>query len=87
MTYTNSYITLEEIGRKHDISRQRVWQIIRYCKLGEGNYYTGLKLYNDTYKSYREEFADADTKTLNRLMRDWLRLKNIRLIKTKQCNG
>ena len=50
MTYTNSYTTLEEIGTKYDVSKQRVWQIIRYCKLGDGNYYKGLKLYNDTYK-------------------------------------
>jgi hypothetical protein len=52
--------------------------------LGEGNYYKGLKLYNETYKSYQKEFTDADLKTLNALMRDWMKLKNIRLIKTKQ---
>tara|TARA_R100001143_G_C3302093_1_gene106080 strand:- start:343 stop:636 length:294 start_codon:yes stop_codon:yes gene_type:complete len=83
MTYINSYTTLEEVGRKHDISKQRVWQIVRFCRLGEGNYYTGLKLYNETYKSYQEEFAKADSKTLNALMRDWMKLKNIRLIKIK----
>ena len=81
MTYTNSYTTLEEIGTKYDVSKQRVWQIIRYCKLGDGNYYKGLKLYNDTYKNYRKEFKEADPKTLNALMRDWMKLKNIRLIK------
>ena len=84
MTYTNSYTTLEEIGNKYDVSKQRVWQIVRYCRLGEGNYYKGLKLYNETYKSYQKEFTDADLKTLNALMRDWMKLKNIRLIKTKQ---
>ena len=83
MTYINSYTTLEEVGRKHNISKQRVWQIVRFCRLGEGNYYTGLKLYNETYKSYQEEFAKADSKTLNALMRDWMKLKNIRLIKIK----
>lgn len=83
MTYTNSYTTLEDIGRKYDVSKQRVWQIIRYCKLGGGDYYKGLKLYNDVQKSYKEEFTEADTKTINALMRDWMKLKNIRLIKTK----
>ena len=63
MTYTNSYTTLEEIGTKYDVSKQRVWQIIRYCKLGDGNYYKGLKLYNDTYKSYRKEFKEADVES------------------------
>jgi len=84
MTYTNSYTTLEEIGNKYDVSKQRVWQIVRYCKLGEGNYYKGLKLYNETYKNFQKDFTDADLKTLNALMRDWMKLKNIRLIKTKQ---
>jgi len=83
MTYTNSYTTLEEVGMKHDISKQRVWQIVRFCKLGEGNYYKGLKLYNETYKAYKKDFEDTDPQTINALMRDWMKLKNIRLIKTK----
>jgi len=83
MTYINSYKTLEEVGTKYGISKQRVWQIVRFCVLGEGNYYNGLKLYTETYKGFQEEFTNADLKTLNALMRDWMRLKNIRLIKTK----
>tara|TARA_R110000744_G_scaffold56311_4_gene118782 strand:- start:2899 stop:3207 length:309 start_codon:yes stop_codon:yes gene_type:complete len=83
MTYTNSYQTLEEVGTKYDISKQRVWQIVRFCVLGKGDYYKGLKLYNETYRNYQEKFADADLKTLNALMRDWMKSKNIRLIKTK----
>ncbi len=83
MTYTNSYATLEEVGRKYNISKQRVWQIVRYSKLGNGDYYKGLKSYNETRKSYEKEYREADIKTINALMRDWLKLKNIRLIKTK----
>ena len=83
MTYINSHKTLEEVGTKHDISKQRVWQIVRFCRLGGGNYYNGLTLYNETYKAYKKDFEDADSKTINALMRDWLKLKNIRLIKTK----
>ena len=52
MTYTNSYATLEEVGRKYNISKQRVWQIVRYSKLGNGDYYKGLKSYNETRKSF-----------------------------------
>ena len=83
MTYINSYKTLEEVGAKYDISKQRTWQIVRFCRLGEGNYYNGLKLYNETYKGYQEKFENIDLKTLNALMRDWMRLKKIRLIKIK----
>lgn len=83
MTYTNSHTTLEDIGIKYNLSKQRIWQIIRYSKLGEGNYYKGLKVYNKVYKSFKDEYTDADAKTLNALMRDWMQLKKIRLIKTK----
>ena len=85
MTYTNSHTTLEDIGLKYGVSKQRVWQVIRYCKLGNGNYYKGLEKYNEVYKSFKDEFTEADSKTLNALMRDWLKLNNIRLIKTKRC--
>ena len=84
MTYTNSHITMEDLGLKYGLTKQRIWQIIRFCKLGNGNYYKGLEEYNNVYKSYREEFPDANVKTLNELMRDWMSLKNIRLIKNKK---
>ena len=83
MTYTNSHTTYEEIGAKYNISKQRVWQIVRFCRLGDGNYYKGLSLYNRIHKTYSEEFKDADPKTINNLMRNWMKVKNIRLIKTK----
>jgi len=83
MTYTNSHITLEEIGMKHDVSKQRIWQIVRFCKLGGGDYYKGLKLYNEVHNRYKKDFENANPKTINALMRDWMKLKDIRLIKTK----
>ena len=58
MTYTNSYTTLEDIGYKYDISKQRVWQIIRYCKLGGGNYYRGLEAYNKAHKEIKDNLKD-----------------------------
>lgn len=83
MTYVNSHSTLEDIGNKYDISKQRVWQIIRYCKLGHGDYYKGLNSYNKVYKSLKEEYVNASSRELNRMMREWLKLNNIRLIKVK----
>lgn len=83
LTYVNSHSTLEDIGFKYNISKQRVWQIVRFCKLGEGDYYRGLKSYNKVYKSFKKEYQEANAKTLNIKMREWLKLKNIRLIKIK----
>ena len=81
MTYTNSNVTLEEIGDKYHVSKQRVWQIVRLCKIGNGNYCKGLESLNKVKKSYKEEFPEASSKTINELTRDWMKLKNIRLIK------
>tara|TARA_R100000789_G_C3007279_1_gene150374 strand:+ start:709 stop:1017 length:309 start_codon:yes stop_codon:yes gene_type:complete len=83
MTYVNSHTTLEDIGNKYDISKQRVWQIIRYCKLGNGDYYKGLNSYNRAYESFKAEHVDANSRELNKMMREWLKLNNIRLIKIK----
>ena len=36
--YLNGW-TLLRIGHRYDLTKQRVWQIIRRCKLGDGDYY------------------------------------------------
>ena len=59
MLYKNSDATLEEIGMKYKISKQRVWQIVRMCRLGHSDYYKGLKVYNEVckkVKNLREKF-------------------------------
>ncbi len=83
MTYTNSYTTLEDIGYKYDISKQRVWQIIRYCRLGDGNYYKGLEAYNKAPNKMKTTFKDIGSKVVNEAMRNWLESEGVRLIKTK----
>ena len=37
----NSEMTLEEIGIKYGVSKQRAWQIVRFNHLGKGDYYRG----------------------------------------------
>jgi len=81
MKYTNNDISLEDIGINYNISKQRVWQIVRFCKLGNGDYYTGLKDYNERIKKIRHYYPTASSKEINQLMRQWLRINNIRLIK------
>ena len=83
MTYINSHTTLEDIGLKYNISKQRVWQIVRYSKLGDGNYYKGLKSYNTAHKKMKEVFRDQGSWAVNQAMRNWLESEGVRLIKTK----
>ena len=43
--YSKDNMTLEEIGIKHGVTKARVWQIVRFSQLGEGDHYTGCLLY------------------------------------------
>ena len=83
MTYTNNNLTLEDIGLKYKITKQRVWQIVRFCKLGNGNYYEGLKRYNGAYNRIKRARPESDSREINGLLREWLRINDVRLIKSK----
>jgi len=83
MTYNNNNVTLEDIGLKYRITKQRVWQIIRFCNLGNGNYYDGLKRYNAAYAKIKLARPTSDGKEINFLLREWLRINDVRLIKSK----
>ena len=37
--YGSGTMTMEEIGEKFEITKQRVWQIITKMKKGQGDYY------------------------------------------------
>tara|TARA_R100000742_G_C4277886_1_gene100128 strand:+ start:2227 stop:2547 length:321 start_codon:yes stop_codon:yes gene_type:complete len=82
MLSLNSECTLEEIGVKYGMTKQRVWQIVRFNHIGNGDYYAGYDLYNQEYKTL---LLDTNLSTIerNKLLREWLRTKNVRLIKGK----
>ena len=81
MTYNNNTVTLEDIGLKYKITKQRVWQIIRFYNLGNGNYYDGLKRYNAAYDKIKLARPESNGKEINALLREWLRINDVRLIK------
>ena len=82
MLTLNTDNTLEEIGVKYKISKQRVWQIVRFNKLGGGDYFLGYKKY-DEYKKLLLLNQKLSTIERRRLMRDWLKERNVRLIKSR----
>ena len=65
--------TLESIGNKYSISKQRVWQIVRRCKMGDGNYYSAVDIESKKRK-LPEELYNA-----------WLKDKGIKTIKRKEA--
>mgnify|MGYP000043853691 CR=1 FL=1 len=46
--------TLQEIGENYAISKQRVWQIITRCKLGDGDYYAGVDVARNNWLKFKE---------------------------------
>ena len=51
--YSKDNMTLEEIGIKQGVTKARVWQIVRFSQLGEGDYYTGYKAYMNKFTLVR----------------------------------
>jgi len=82
MLCLNSEYTLEEIGTKYGITKQRVWQIVRFNEIGKGDYYEGYRRYTQEYNTLLND-TTLSTIERNRLMRDWLSSHDIRLIRSK----
>ena len=77
----NSDMTLEEIGIKYGITKQRVWQIVRFNYLGSGDYYRGYRMYME--KKTEIDNLPAEKQERIRAFRSWLESLNVRLIKSK----
>ena len=80
--YWKEAMTLEEIGIKYNITKARVWQIVRFNQLGNGDYYKGYKTYMNK-KSEIDATPNLTTKERSNQLREWLDAQNIRLIKSK----
>ena len=62
--------TMEEIGAKFGITKQRVHQIIRRCKIGDGDYYGANSIENKQKMLHEADYAD------------WLKTKGVKTIRT-----
>ena len=71
-------ITLEQLGEEYDVTKQRMWQIITRCKLGNGDYYYGVKLARDKWSELYSTYKDKDQTRL--AFNEWLEDNKIRVI-------
>tara|TARA_R110001599_G_scaffold8532_2_gene41352 strand:+ start:532 stop:876 length:345 start_codon:yes stop_codon:yes gene_type:complete len=69
--------TLEELGKEHNITKQRMWQIITRCKLGKGDYYYGTQLARSKWSEFKTLYDDTDQ--TKRAFNDWLKERDIKL--------
>ena len=63
--------TLAELGEKYDLTKQRVWQIITRCKLGDGDYYRGVQIARNKWTEFVQQHQDMNK--LKGLTLSWLK--------------
>ena len=80
--YSTGDFTLAAIGQKFDLTKQRVWQIITRCKLGEGNYYFGSQAARVTWRFLKKQFEDPQKVELEFM--EWLSENDIRVIRSNR---
>jgi len=62
--YLSSDITLQDLGEKYGITRQRVSQIVIRCKVGEGDYYSGGQKAKELWDTIGEDHRENDSMSL-----------------------
>ena len=68
--YMSTKQTMEQLADKYEITKQRVWQIIRRCELGSGDYYKGFETYRDKQESLKE--LGIPKEQTHTLLRKWM---------------
>ena len=74
--------TMEQIGDEYGVTKQRVHQIIRRCKLGDGDYYYGTQIARNKWSEFKNMYDDLDQ--TKRAFDDWLKERDIKLIANNQ---
>ena len=80
--WSNSTTTLEELGKEYDITKQRMWQIITRCKLGDGDYYLGTQVARNKWSELNSLYSDFDD--ILPAYNDWLSKQGINTAKNNQ---
>jgi|TARA_R110002020_G_scaffold148697_5_gene324676 predicted DNA-binding protein YlxM (UPF0122 family) len=80
--YSTGDFTLAAIGDKFGLTRQRTWQIITRCKLGEGNYYFGEQAARVTWRLLKKQFEDPEE--AEEKFMDWLQENDVRVIRNNR---
>ena len=75
--YTPGTFQLQEIGENYAISKQRVWQIITRCKLGDGEYYVGVDVARNKWSELKKDYTLS--KDVKSAFNEWLNEKNIKI--------
>ena len=74
--------TLEDLGKEYNITKQRMWQIVTRCKLGDGDYYYGVQIARNKWSEFKTLYDDTDQTKI--AFNDWLKQRDVKLISNNQ---
>ena len=80
--WSKDEVTLEELGNEYGVTKQRMWQIITRCKLGQGDYYYGVQLARHKWTELRSLYHDVEQTQL--AFNAWLEDRKIKLASDNQ---
>ena len=75
-------ITLLELADEYDLTKQRIWQIITRCKLGDGDYYLGTQVARQKWSELNSTFNDMDE--IISEYNAWLKTKKVKTMRNNQ---
>jgi predicted DNA-binding protein YlxM (UPF0122 family) len=79
--YSDTNITMDGLADEYNLTKQRVWQIIRRCQLGNGDYYHGYIRFKEKENSLKDLGATGNR--LHGLMRKWMTEQGAKMIKLR----
>ena len=68
--------TLLELAEEYDLTKQRIWQIITRCKLGDGDYYVGVQVARNKWNDLNKTYDDFDQ--ISTEYNTWLKTKGVK---------
>ena len=71
--------TLQELGERFNVTKQRAWQIMQRCLLGDGYYYTGQQKAREKWQELAKLYSNEEEQ-IQRAYNEWLEKKCIRTI-------
>ena len=80
--WNTSETTLEQLGKEYDVTKQRMWQIITRCKLGDGDYYYGVQITRNKWSELKSLYSDVDQ--TQRAFNEWLSERDVKLASDNQ---
>ena len=79
--YSDTNITMDGLADEYNLTKQRVWQIIRRCQLGNGDYYHGYTRFKEKENSLKDLGVTGNR--LHGLMRKWMTEQGAKMIKLR----